>query len=244
MAKASRVLVEHLDHAEAGLDVAAVWAAVEEVVSREAVIGALAEVEQLVPQDDGAADIAMRAELAGRYNMLRPVLVLLSESNALGAATGGRKMLAAGAVAARAGTAQGDTTTVAARGDRQEPGAAGVAASGPREPALACGALDRDVSYIVCVLEQLVDGTPRPKRIGTARLDHGPLSRRCQGYREIGGQQWVGGPAATNRAARTADPAGRRTGRRSPDLIRTDLAEVTPEVLAGPRPVGRGRSRQ
>lgn len=56
LAKASKILTEELDlvaEAEADLDVAALWAAVEEAVPRTAVAGAVATVEALVPEDDG-----------------------------------------------------------------------------------------------------------------------------------------------------------------------------------------------
>ena len=98
LAKASKILTEELDLvAEKGadLDVAALWAAVEEAVPREAVSGAVAVVEALVPEDDGSAEAAMREKLALRYNTVRPFLSLLGESNALGAAQGGKRILKA-----------------------------------------------------------------------------------------------------------------------------------------------------
>ncbi|MDQ0701072.1 hypothetical protein QF048_007599 [Streptomyces sp. W4I9-2] len=98
LAKASKILTEELDlvaEHEADLDVAALWAAVEEAVPRTAVAGAVATVEALVPEDDGSAEAAMREKLALRYNTVRPFLSLLGESDALGAAPAGRRILKA-----------------------------------------------------------------------------------------------------------------------------------------------------
>lgn len=56
---------------------------------------ALATVEELVPQDEGAAETALRTALGARYNTVRPFLRLLGESGALAAAPGGRRILKA-----------------------------------------------------------------------------------------------------------------------------------------------------
>lgn len=53
---------------EADLDVAALWAAVEEAVPHRAVAGAVATVESLMPEEDGSAEAAMREKLALRYS--------------------------------------------------------------------------------------------------------------------------------------------------------------------------------
>ncbi|MFJ1751833.1 hypothetical protein [Kitasatospora sp. NPDC088134] len=93
-AKASKILTEELDPVtehETDLDVAALWAAVEEAVPRTAVAGAVATVETLVPEDDGSAEAAMREKRAQRYNTVRPFLSLLGESDARGAAPAGRR---------------------------------------------------------------------------------------------------------------------------------------------------------
>lgn len=98
LAKASKILTEELDlvaEHEADLDVAALWAAVEEAVSRTAVASAVATVEVLVPEDDGSAEAAMREKLGLRYNTVRPFLSLLGESEALNAAPAGRRILKA-----------------------------------------------------------------------------------------------------------------------------------------------------
>lgn len=60
-ARAAKVLVEGSD-----LDVAALWASVEEVDPHAAVITAAAMVVVLVPKDEGSAEAAMRAVLKRR----------------------------------------------------------------------------------------------------------------------------------------------------------------------------------
>lgn len=53
-------------------------------------------VVSLVPEDDGTAESALRGALALRYNTVKPFLSLLGESRALGAATGGMRILTGG----------------------------------------------------------------------------------------------------------------------------------------------------
>lgn len=120
LARASRVLfgeLESLEKRQATMDPAAVWVAIEKVASRAAVTRALDTVEQLVPEDDGSAETALRTALGARYNTVRPFLRLLGESDALSAAPGGRRVLAAGAHPADAGPAPGRATTAAAGRD-------------------------------------------------------------------------------------------------------------------------------
>jgi hypothetical protein len=98
VARAGRVLLEVLAAAENSgerLDVAALWSSVEQVAPRAVVVDAIDLVEELVPDDDGSADSAMRAALVGRYNTVRPFLTLLGESTALHAAPGGERVLTA-----------------------------------------------------------------------------------------------------------------------------------------------------
>ncbi|GAA3995472.1 hypothetical protein GCM10022384_48560 [Streptomyces marokkonensis] len=93
-----RVLSEELGVVEehgTDLDVAALWQAVETVAPREEANAAAATVEELVPPGDDAAEMAVRALLAVRYDTVRPLLTLLGESTALGAASGGCRVLAA-----------------------------------------------------------------------------------------------------------------------------------------------------
>ena len=72
---------------------AALWAVLELVGPRSQVSTAVATVLALVPEDDGAAEAAMREALVGRYNTVRPFLQLLGESPALAAAAGGQRVL-------------------------------------------------------------------------------------------------------------------------------------------------------
>jgi hypothetical protein len=111
------------------LDVAALWRAVESLASREEVNAAAATVEELVPPGDDATEAVVRALLASRYNTVRPFLTLLGESTALGAASDGRRVLAA-VQNARTVEAPGEGQAAAAQGDRQQAGAAGLAAGG------------------------------------------------------------------------------------------------------------------
>ncbi|MCX4983925.1 DUF4158 domain-containing protein [Streptomyces sp. NBC_00572] len=69
LARAAKVPFEELElseEQEADLDVAALWAAVEEVAPRAAVMTAAATVVSLVPEDENSAEVAMRAALATR----------------------------------------------------------------------------------------------------------------------------------------------------------------------------------
>jgi TnpA family transposase len=89
LVRAAKVLFEELELVEehgADVDVAALWAAVEEVAPRAAVMSAAATVVSLVPQDEDSAETAMRSALATRYNTVKPFLALLGESKALSAA--------------------------------------------------------------------------------------------------------------------------------------------------------------
>ena len=97
----------------ADLDVAALWAALEEVVPRAAVMTAAATVVSLVPHDEGSAEVAMRAALANRYATVRPVLALLGESKALDAASAGKRS-SPGPGPSGAGAAEGGRQAAAA----------------------------------------------------------------------------------------------------------------------------------
>lgn len=106
MAKASRMLdavfrlwSEQLDLVtESGtdLDPGAMWRALEtEIGSREEVMAASALLGELIGPADEEAEAEMRRLLATRYNTVRPFLSLLGESPALGAASGGKRILEA-----------------------------------------------------------------------------------------------------------------------------------------------------
>ncbi|MFI1868713.1 Tn3 family transposase [Streptomyces jumonjinensis] len=157
LAKASKILTEELDLvAEAGtdLDVAALWAAVEEAVPRTAVSGAVAMVEALVPEDDGSAEAAMREKLALRYNTVRPFLSLLGESDALGAAQGGKRILKAVRRLPALSRRRVKERPLLLREVEAELVPAMWRRAVFSNAKLPQGAVDRD-AYVVCVLEQL-----------------------------------------------------------------------------------------
>ncbi len=97
LARAAKVLFEELELVEeeaADLDVAALWAAVEGVAPRAAVMTAAASVVSLVPEGDDSAEVAMWAALTNGYGTVRSFLALLGESKALDAASAGKRVLA------------------------------------------------------------------------------------------------------------------------------------------------------
>lgn len=95
LARAAKVLFEELELVEeaVGLDVAALWAVVEEVAPRAAVMTAVATVVSLVPEGDDSAEVVMRAALTNGYGTVRSFLALLGESKALDAASAGKRVL-------------------------------------------------------------------------------------------------------------------------------------------------------
>src|SRR5664280_1126778 len=157
LAVVNRELFTALDAAATGaaVDVAAVWAAIERVAPRAQIAGALATVEELVPDDDGSAEATMRVVLAERYCTVRPFLGLLAASVSLSAASGGAAVLAAvktlPELAARKmklkplRPAEIDARLVPAMWHRAV----------HTNPDLQAGAVDRD-AYVLCVLEQLL----------------------------------------------------------------------------------------
>lgn len=74
------------------VDLAGVWAAIEEVVPRQRLASAVATVEELAPpeEDDNAA---WRAELVSRWSVVRPFLPLLAEVIPFGATPAGQPVL-------------------------------------------------------------------------------------------------------------------------------------------------------
>ncbi|WP_327299952.1 MULTISPECIES: Tn3 family transposase [unclassified Streptomyces] len=165
MAKASRMLdgvfrlwSEQLDLiTESGtdLDASAMWRALETAIGpREEVMAASALLGELIGPADEEAEAEMRRLLATRYNTVRPFLLLLGESPALGAASGGKRIL----------EAVKRLPVLARRKVKAKPllpreiDAKLVPAAWKKpvysNPDLPEGAVDRD-AYAVCVLEQL-----------------------------------------------------------------------------------------
>ncbi|MEV4018911.1 DUF4158 domain-containing protein [Nonomuraea angiospora] len=132
----------------------------EIAASRGQVHQALEQVEAMIgDEEDDGGDSVMRRTLAERYNTVRPFLALLGESAALGAASGGRRVLAA----------VKRLPALARRKVKQKPLL-------PKEiddklvppvwrravyanPDLPTGSVDRN-AYVMCVLEQLTRATP------------------------------------------------------------------------------------
>ncbi len=157
LAVAQLELVKSLDaaaQAGTGLVASAIWAVLEQVGSREALVGAAAVVEELVPEDDGSAESALRVVLGERYRTVRPFLALLGGSGSLAAAGGGGKVLAA--VRALPDLAVRKVKVKPLQ--RSEIDDELVTPMWQRavfaNPGLAAGVVDRD-AYVVCVLEQL-----------------------------------------------------------------------------------------
>lgn len=136
------------------LNVAELWAALEEVAPRAAVMTAAATVVSLVPEDEGSAELAMRAALANRYTRVRPFLSLLGESKALDAASAGKRVLAGvrGLPALARRKVGVKPLLLREVDDKLVPPAWRKAVYA--NPDLPQGAVDRD-AYVVCVLEQL-----------------------------------------------------------------------------------------
>ncbi|MGW6483970.1 Tn3 family transposase [Streptomyces sp. NPDC055059] len=157
VARAWEVLAGELEAVEehgTDLDVAALWAALEEVAPRAAVMTAAATVVSLVPEDENSAEAAMRAALTNRYATVRPFLSLLGESKALDAASAGKRVLAGvRALPALARRKVGVKPLLPREvDDKLVPSAWRKAVYA--NPDLPQGAVDRD-AYVVCVLEQL-----------------------------------------------------------------------------------------
>jgi hypothetical protein len=148
LALVNRELFAALDAAAGsggGVDVAVMWAAIERIASRAKVAGAVATVTELVPEDDGGADIALRVALTERYRTVRPSLSMLGESPAVLAAVAALPTLVALRVASKPLQPSDINPTVV------PPMWHRAVYSNPDLPA---GAVDRD-AYVVCVLEQL-----------------------------------------------------------------------------------------
>jgi TnpA family transposase len=79
LAQTTKALVAFLESAEDTVSVGEAWTVMEQVASRAEVVGAADVVAELVP-DDSAGETAMRQRLAGKYQSVRPFLVLLAEA--------------------------------------------------------------------------------------------------------------------------------------------------------------------
>lgn len=231
LSKAGRVLVEQLDLvAEVGADlrVAALWAAVTDQAgaTRQQVVAALESVEELVPVDEGAAEAAMRAALVDKYSTVRPFLKLLGESQALSAAAGGRKVLAAVRRLPELARRQVSRKPLLPK----EIDASLVTAAWKRpvyaNPELPARAVDRD-AYVVCVLEALFRAL-QVRDVFAAPSNRWADPRAPAGRAPVGGDQR--GRAGVPIAHR---PCRRPPGRQGPGAGRG--------LAADGHPPGRGR---
>ncbi|MCA2229749.1 hypothetical protein [Nonomuraea aurantiaca] len=205
LARASRVLVERLhlvEETQIDLDVAALWKAVETVASREQVHQALEQVEAMIgDEEDDGGDSVMRRTLAERHNTVRPFLALLGESAARGAASGGRRVLAAvkrlPALARR--KVKQKPLLLKEIDDKLVPPVRRCAVYA--NPDLPTGSVDRN-AYVMCVLEQLTRAT----RTRHLRLPLPPVVRSA-------GQAAVRGAVAGGARGRAGRPEPGGTGR-------------------------------
>ncbi len=150
-------LIQILDTATAtgtAISSESLWEAIKRAAARDQIANALATVGELVPDDDGSADAAMRVELGERYRTVRPFLPILSQSLSLAAAPGGARVLTAVAslpgLAARKVKARPLLPTEIDEGLVPAMWKRAIYAN----PDVAEGGVDRD-AYAVCVLEQL-----------------------------------------------------------------------------------------
>lgn len=139
---------------ETGLDVTVVWGSLDRLASREQILDAVTTVTELVPDDDGSAETAMRVALAEKYRTVRPFLALLAGTGSLAASPAGAAVLSAVKV----------LPELAARRPRIRPllpAEVDESLVPPvwrravyANPELPPGTVDRD-AYVLCVLEQL-----------------------------------------------------------------------------------------
>jgi TnpA family transposase len=157
VARAAAVFIEELELIEqtgCDVDVAALWAALEEVAPRAALSSAAVTVVSLVPEGDDTAEAALRGALALRYNTVKPFLSLLGESKALDAAPAGRRILTGvQRLPALSRRKVGEKPLLPREVDEKLVPAHWRKAVYANAD-LPQGAVDRD-AYVVCVLEQL-----------------------------------------------------------------------------------------
>jgi TnpA family transposase len=157
VARAAAVFIEELELIEqtgCDVDVAALWAALEEVAPRAALSSAAVTVVSLVPEGDDTAEAALRGALALRYNTVKPFLSLLGESKALDAAPAGRRILTeVQRLPALSRRKVGEKPLLPREVDEKLVPAHWRKAVYANAD-LPQGAVDRD-AYVVCVLEQL-----------------------------------------------------------------------------------------
>ncbi len=195
LAKASRTVQavyrlwsEQLDQvaeASADLDAAAMFLALEsEVGPRAEVEAAVRLLDELLPPGDDESEAEMRRQLAGRYSTVRPFLSLLGESSALGAASGGKRVLEAVKRLPALARRKVKAKPLLPREIDQKLVPPAWKKAVFSNPDLPVGAVDRD-AYAVCVLEQL------HKALGRRDVFASPSNRWADPRaRLLDGAQW------------------------------------------------------
>ncbi len=147
LARVGQALLHVLEESGEQVDVAAAWAALEQIAARDLIADAVARVRELVPDESGA-DGAMHGQMARRFRTVAPFLRLLATTIPWGAMPAGQRVL--DALAALDGL----------RGRRKvRPEEVDAELVPPAWHAAVFGRadeveVDRD-AWVVCVLEQL-----------------------------------------------------------------------------------------
>jgi TnpA family transposase len=195
LAKAARVLLAADVQAVTATEL---WAAVEQVASRDKVASAIEAVEELAPfgeDDDDDAD--RRAELVKRYATVRPFLPMLTAVVPFGSTDAGAPVLAA----ARSLPDLAGRKRVRA----SEVDGALVAGSWRRlvlaNPDLPAGAVDHR-AYALCVLEQLHRALRRRDVFATGSVRWGDPRARL-----LSGEEWESARPQALTALRLEEPA-------------------------------------
>jgi hypothetical protein len=92
LARVGARLLSVLEESSEHLDLASVWAELEQVATRDRIVDAVAKVAELVP-DEGGADGAMREQMTRRFRTVAPFLRLLATTISWGATVAGQPVL-------------------------------------------------------------------------------------------------------------------------------------------------------
>ena len=195
LAKAARVLLAADVQAVTATEL---WAAVEQVPSRDKVASAIEAVEELAPfGEDDDDDVDRRAELVKRYATVRPFLPMLTAVVPFGSTDAGAPVLAA----ARSLPDLAGRKRVRA----SEVDGALVAGSWRRlvlaNPDLPAGAVDQR-AYALCVLEQLHRALRRRDVFATGSVRWGDPRARL-----LSGEEWESARPQALTALRLEEPA-------------------------------------
>ncbi len=92
LARIGQTLLRVLEESGEQIDVAAAWAALEQVAARDRIADAVAKVDELVPDASGAEG-AMREQMSRRFRTVTPFLRLLATTIPWGAMPAGQRVL-------------------------------------------------------------------------------------------------------------------------------------------------------